>query len=227
MSPQANRSFSMTGSGAAILSQSVKERFGSGTNSLPKAGLDMHVFQHRLVSVFIHQLNMFELNCFVFHFRLANRGSNKLNDGSLSDTTYSEVKPELSQYGLWLKNSNTSSRLSEGDSLDGVTIGSSGLRNKILQSPHSQRSLNRSNSIRSTKSDKTYPLTLSRGPDIETEPYYCLPVGALGIQGAVTWSQPTSPNPGSRGYTTGILSPSHTTHRLTYPKKNDDGSYTI
>lgn len=39
------RSFSLTGAGAAQLSQSVKERFGS--HSLPKGGLDMHVFQQR------------------------------------------------------------------------------------------------------------------------------------------------------------------------------------
>lgn len=45
-SPQ-YRSFSLTGPGAAQLSQSVKERFGSGTHSLPKGALDMQVFQHR------------------------------------------------------------------------------------------------------------------------------------------------------------------------------------
>lgn len=72
--------------------------------------------------------------------------------------------------------------------------------------------------IRSTKSEKMYP-SMSRGPDIETEPYYCLPVGA---QGVVPWSQPTSPQP--RGFT-GLLSPTHNvTHRLTYPKKNDEGN---
>lgn len=43
------RSFSLTGPSAAQLSQSVKERFGSGTHSLPKGALDMHVFQHRFV----------------------------------------------------------------------------------------------------------------------------------------------------------------------------------
>lgn len=40
------RSFSLTGQGAAQLSQSVKERFGLGTRSLPKSGLDMHHFSH-------------------------------------------------------------------------------------------------------------------------------------------------------------------------------------
>lgn len=74
---------------------------------------------------------------------------------------------------------------------------------------------------RSTKSEKMYPSMLSRGPDIETEPYYCLPVSA---QSAVPWSQPTSPTPPSRGFT-GLLSPTHNaSHRLTYPKKNDEGN---
>ena len=67
-----------------------------------------------------------------------------------------------------------------------------------------------------------YPSILSRAPDIESEPYYCLPVSA---QGVVAWSQPTSPQPTpSRGFT-GLLSPTHNpSHRLTYPKKNDEGN---
>lgn len=44
------KSFSLTGPGAAQLSQSVKERFGNGTNSLPKTSLDMHAFHARLAS---------------------------------------------------------------------------------------------------------------------------------------------------------------------------------
>lgn len=60
-----------------------------------------------------------------------------------------------------------------------------------------------------------YPSMLSRGPEIETEPYYCLPVS-----GSVPWSQPTSPTP--RGLV-GLLSPTHTNHRLVYQKKNDEG----
>ena len=72
------------------------------------------------------------------------------------------------------------------------------------------------NISRSTKSEKMYPSMLSRGPDIETEPYYCLPVS-----GSVPWSQPTSPSP--RGLS-GLLSPTHApNHRLMYQKKNDDG----
>ncbi|XP_058840313.1 protein sickie-like, partial [Topomyia yanbarensis] len=98
------RSFSLTGPGAAQLSQSVKERFGSGTHSLPKPGLDMHVFQHRM----------------------STRGSTKLNDGSLSDTqTYAEVKPDYGSYAMWLRHSSTaSSRLSEGESLESFSLGS-------------------------------------------------------------------------------------------------------
>jgi neuron navigator 2 len=42
------KSYSLTGQNAAQLSQSVKDRFANGTNSLPKSSLDMHVFQARL-----------------------------------------------------------------------------------------------------------------------------------------------------------------------------------
>lgn len=78
-------------------------------------------------------------------------------------------------------------------------------------------------SCRSTKSEKTYPSMLSRAlmpsasNEIETEPYYCLPVN-----GNVPWSQPTSPTPRNL---TGLISPTHTnSHRLVYHnKKNDEG----
>lgn len=133
-----------------------------------------------------------------------------------------------------------------------------------------------------------YPSMLSRGGDVEIEPYYCLPVGTNGVLsaqmaaavaqaqaqaqaaqgnqvmvgnssnvGSVTWSQPTSPTPLNRGAfasaAASTLSPTHGTataaalaaaaavvghggggggggnnsinasHRLTYPKKNDEG----
>ena len=42
------KSYSLTGPGAAQLSQSVKDRFASGSNSLPKSSLDMHAFHARL-----------------------------------------------------------------------------------------------------------------------------------------------------------------------------------
>lgn len=83
---------------------------------------------------------------------MANRGSVKLTDGSLSDTqTYAEVKTDYSSYAMWLKHSNTAtSRLSEGDSMESLGIGSP-RAHKLMQrdSPynHSPR-LNRSNSIR-------------------------------------------------------------------------------
>lgn len=97
---------------------------------------------------------------------MVNRGSAKLNDGSLSDTqTYAEVKPEYNTYAMWLKHNSvtTANRLSEGDSLEAVSIVSSpGLsrNSKLLQqsrdstpSSSTQQSgqnskLNRSNSIR-------------------------------------------------------------------------------
>lgn len=46
------KSYSLTGQNAAQLSQSVKERFGMGTNSLPKSGVDMHAFHARLAQSF-------------------------------------------------------------------------------------------------------------------------------------------------------------------------------
>uniref|UniRef100_A0A1A9W0A8 Uncharacterized protein n=1 Tax=Glossina brevipalpis TaxID=37001 RepID=A0A1A9W0A8_9MUSC len=262
-----HRSYSLTGPGATQLSQSIRERLATGSHSLPKPGSD--VYQHRI----------------------SNHRSAKLLDGSLSDTqTYAEVKPEYSSYAMWLKHSNTAgSRLSDGDSIENMQMGSPSMSrhgHKIMQqraataivnaagvqslagteSPYVQSPrMNRSNSIRSTKSEKMYPSMLSRGPDVEIEPYYCLPVGsthngvisaqlaaaaaaaAANLQntnhnatgGAVAWSQPTSPTPVNRGFV-GTMSPTHAntmvglqtmvsgvpqsggTHKLTYPKKNDD-----
>ncbi|KAH8377635.1 hypothetical protein KR093_006343 [Drosophila rubida] len=269
-----HRSFSLTGPTATQLSQSIRERLATGSHSLPKPGSDMHVFQHRI----------------------STRAGGTRHDGSLSDTqTYAEVKPEYSSYAMWLKHSNTAgSRLSDGDAIDQMQIGSPAMTrhgHKMLhnrsaggaaqmpvqgnESPYVQSPrMNRSNSIRSTKSEKMYPSMLSRGGDVEIEPYYCLPVGTNGVlsaqmaaavaqaqaqaaqaqaQGnvavagnvsAVAWSQPTSPTPLNRGpfgaAAASALSPTHATaaaaaaaahgggsnsiasHRLTYPKKNDE-----
>lgn len=102
---------------------------------------------------------------------------------------------------------------------------------------------------RSTKSEKLYPSVLSRGADIDIEPYYCLPVGSVmgngatnlsskhggsvGAAASVTWSQPTSPTPVNR--MNGPLSPTGGNgHKLVYaslvPAKgnqNDDGENQI
>uniref|UniRef100_A0A1I8NF63 Uncharacterized protein n=1 Tax=Musca domestica TaxID=7370 RepID=A0A1I8NF63_MUSDO len=254
-----HRSYSLTGPGATQLSQCIRERL-AGSHSLPKPGSDMHMFQHRL----------------------SNRSA-KMLDGSLSDTqTYAEVKPEYGSYAMWLKHSNTAgSRLSDGDSLENMHINSPSMsrhNQKLMQqravaagnancntgamagteSPYVQSPrLNRSNSIRSTKSEQMYPPMMSRGSEVEIEPYYCLPVGTThnGVISAqmaaaaanaqsstasgntVAWSQPTSPTPINRGFA-GPMSPTHcnaagmtnmsgtssqsTSHRLTYPKKNDE-----
>ncbi|EDW25610.1 GL26328 [Drosophila persimilis] len=223
------RSFSLTGPTAAQLSQSIRERLATGSHSLPKPGSDMHVFQHRM----------------------SNRPGTR-HDGSLSDTqTYAEVKPEYSSYAMWLKHSNTAgSRLSDGDAIEQLQIGSPAMTrhgHKMIhnrsgggppggqmpmqgnESPYVQSPrMNRSNSIRSTKSEKMYPSMLSRAGDVEIEPYYCLPVGTNGVLsaqmaaavaaqaqaqaqatqgnsgnnvvgGSVAWSQPTSPTPLNRG----------------------------
>lgn len=81
----------------------------------------------------------------------ANRSSAKYNDGSLSDT-YSDIK-DYSSYSMWLRHSNTSSRLSDGgggESIDGMSIVARNQR--LIQHRNSAQSpglkLNRSNSIR-------------------------------------------------------------------------------
>lgn len=81
---------------------------------------------------------------------MANRSASKtINDGSLSDT-YSDIK-EYSSYSMWLRHSNTLSRLSDGgESLDGMSIVARNQR--LLQHRNSGQlpanKLNRSNSIR-------------------------------------------------------------------------------
>jgi neuron navigator 2 len=60
------KSYSLNGPGAAQLSQSVKDRFASGTNSLPKSGLDMHVFHARLDIRKIKQIFFFFAKFFIY-----------------------------------------------------------------------------------------------------------------------------------------------------------------
>lgn len=79
-----------------------------------------------------------------------------MTDGSLSDTqTYAEVKTDYGSYAMWLKHSNTAgSRLSEGDSIENVCVGSPANQrgHKLIRthdSPYTQSPrMNRSNSIR-------------------------------------------------------------------------------
>lgn len=80
---------------------------------------------------------------------MSNRGSARMNDGSLSDT-YTDIK-DCSSYSIWLKHSNTSNRLSDGgDSNESVSILARNQR--FIQHRNSAQlpglKLNRSNSIR-------------------------------------------------------------------------------
>lgn len=60
------KSYSLTGQGAAQMSQSLKERFATGTNSLPKTGVDMHAFHARLAKIFHHFLTLLPFLIFFF-----------------------------------------------------------------------------------------------------------------------------------------------------------------
>ncbi|XP_045507322.1 protein sickie isoform X2 [Colias croceus] len=223
------KSYSLQGSTAAQLSASVRERL-LGSQSLPKPGT------HEFAALF-------------HHHRITPRGGMKISDGSLSDTqTYSEVKSDYGiPYAPWLRHSNTysaSGRLSEGESMESLTSlhsaqthnhtsspnshhRSSLTHNKLIMHRDAQTSrLNRSNSIRSTKSEKLYPSMLQRSSESDYEPYYCLPVqygpGGQGLNYGV--SEPPSPSPRS------ALSPTHQPaavihtprHSHHYPKKNDE-----
>ncbi|CAK1548317.1 unnamed protein product, partial [Leptosia nina] len=221
------KSYSLQGSTAAQLSASVRERL-LGSQSLPKPGT------HEFAAL--------------FHHHRIPRGGMKISDGSLSDTqTYSEVKSDYGiPYAPWLRHSNTysaSGRLSEGESMESLTSlhsaqahntpstnshhRSSLTHNKLIMHRDAQTSrLNRSNSIRSTKSEKLYPSMLQRSSESDYEPYYCLPVqygaGGQGLNYGV--SEPPSPSPRS------ALSPTHQPasvihtprHSHHYPKKNDE-----
>ncbi|XP_037300825.1 protein sickie isoform X3 [Manduca sexta] len=224
------KSYSLGGTAAAQLSASVRERL-LGSQSLPKPGT------HEFAALF-------------HHHRIAPRGGMKISDGSLSDTqTYSEVKSDYGiPYAPWLRHSNTysaSGRLSEGESMESLTSlhsaqaqahnhtsspnshRSSLTHNKLIMHRDAQGSrLNRSNSIRSTKSEKLYPSMLQRSSESDYEPYYCLPVqyGPTGQGLNYGVSEPPSPSPRS------ALSPTHAPgnvmhtprHSHHYPKKNDD-----
>lgn len=188
------KSYSLTGNTANQLSQSVRERLMMGSQSLPKgAGAGQEY------GLILRQARV------------------KASDGSLSDT---QAVDASSPYAPWLRHSNTYSvapRLSETDSLESLSSvpGHRGSLTHARLLRDSPSRLSRSNSIRSTKSEKLYPSMLHRNTEPETEPYYCLPVGAV----LSHWSQPTSPAPGSAR--TFPLSPTHSTPRHSIPKNDD------
>ncbi|XP_022909425.1 protein sickie isoform X3 [Onthophagus taurus] len=196
------KSFSLTGNTATQLSQSVRERLMMhGSQSLPKGAGQEYGLVMRQVRP-------------------------KASDGSLSDTQAIE---NTSPYAPWLRHSNTYSvapRLSETDSMESLSSlpGHRGSLTHTRLLRDSPSRLSRSNSIsylrertfpRSTKSEKLYPSMLHRNTEQETEPYYCLPVGAV----LNHWSQPTSPAPGTAR--TFPLSPTHSTPRHSIPKNDD------
>ncbi|KAK4882133.1 hypothetical protein RN001_005452 [Aquatica leii] len=188
------KSYSLTGNTANQLSQSVRERLMMGSQSLPKGAGSGQEY-----GLILRQARV------------------KASDGSLSDTQVVDVS---SPYAPWLRHSNTYSvapRLSETDSLESLSSvpGHRGSLTHTRLLRDSPSRLSRSNSIRSTKSEKLYPSMLHRNAEPETEPYYCLPVGAV----LSHWSQPTSPAPGSTR--TFPLSPTHSTPRHSIPKNDD------
>ncbi|XP_076260420.1 sickie isoform X2 [Rhynchophorus ferrugineus] len=192
-SPPQFKSYSLTGNTANQLSQSVRERLMMGSQSLPKGGV------HQEYGLVMRQVRP------------------KASDGSLSDTQAIE---NCSPYAPWLRHSNTYSvapRLSETDSMESLTSlpghRSSLTHTRLLRDSPSR--LSRSNSIRSTKSEKLYPSMLHRNTEHEAEPYYCLPIGSLSH-----WSQPTSPAPTNAR--TFPLSPTHSgTSRHNIPKNDE------
>ncbi|KAJ8985737.1 hypothetical protein NQ317_014390 [Molorchus minor] len=126
-----------------------------------------------------------------------------------------QVRPKASDGSL--NTYSVAPRLSETDSMESLSSlpshRSSLTHTRLLQDSPSR--LSRSNSIRSTKSEKLYPSMLHRNTEPETEPYYCLPIGSLSH-----WSQPTSPAPGSAR--TFPLSPTHSsTPRHSMPKNDE------
>uniref|UniRef100_A0A182VUR9 Uncharacterized protein n=1 Tax=Anopheles minimus TaxID=112268 RepID=A0A182VUR9_9DIPT len=219
------RSFSLTGPGAAQLSQSLTDGSLSDTQTYAEVKPDY--------------------GSYAMWLKHSNTASSRLSEGdtldaislgtapsaavaSVTGSPGSVTRPhkllhhtrgETQQPHLHQQSATTNSpRLNRSNSISYATI-SKHMAN-FLCSPFQKH--------RSTKSEKMYPSMLSRGPDVEIEPYYCLPVGTVvhGANGSmVPWSQPTSPTPPARGFG-GLLSPTHTGggtgSRLTYPKKNDE-----
>ncbi|XP_018337514.1 PREDICTED: protein sickie [Trachymyrmex septentrionalis] len=220
------KSYSLTGPSASQLSQSVRDRLMLGSQSLPKPGSPEFTAlfasaHHRERGAGVGPTSA------SFSPRVL-----KPSDGSLSDTCSNYAAPDLQGYygtpnspytTSWMRHSNTytpSGRsqgmgLCEADSVESLGSHRASLTHARLLmhqrdstgSPAPPR-LNRSNSIRSTKSEKMYPSMLARGSGasssvgeevgmgmgVGVEPYYSVPVGSAGCTGQ-HWSQPTSPTP--------------------------------
>nr|KAF7435986.1 hypothetical protein H0235_004177 [Vespula pensylvanica] len=221
------KSYSLTGPSASQLSQSVRDRLMLGSQSLPKPGSPeftalFAAAHHRERGTGAGPVSA------SFSPRVL-----KPSDGSLSDTCSNYAAPDLPGYYTpnspyatsWMRHSNTytpSGRsqgmgLCEADSVESLGSHRASLTHARLLmhqrdstgSPAPPR-LNRSNSIRSTKSEKMYPSMLARGSGtsssvgeeagigigigVGVEPYYSVPVGSAGCTGQ-HWSQPTSPTP--------------------------------
>nr|XP_016938207.1 protein sickie isoform X4 [Drosophila suzukii] len=243
-----HRSFSLTGPTATQLSQSIRERLATGSHSLPKPGSDLHVFQHRISNRggVRHDGSLSdtqtyaevkpEYSSYAMWLKHSNTAGSRLSDGE-SVEQLQIGSPAMTRHGHKM--------IHQRSGAPGQMAGQmSGNESPYVQSPR----MNRSNSIsylkertypRSTKSEKMYPSMLSRGGEVEIEPYYCLPVGTNGVLtaqmaaamaaqsqaaqgnsgvgvnvGGVAWSQPTSPTPLNRGPFTAaaaasVLSPTH------------------
>lgn len=126
----------------------------------------------------------------------------RLIDGSLSDSNYAEIS---SPYGAWLRHSTAytaslparttpAGSMVEAESIESLPAQlhhrASLTHTRLMGSPATAPRLSRSNSIRSTKSEKLYPSMLQRSE--EAEPYYSIPYN-IGIHHHS--SQPTSPTP--------------------------------
>ncbi|XP_017795260.1 PREDICTED: protein sickie [Habropoda laboriosa] len=221
------KSYSLTGPSASQLSQSVRDRLMLGSQSLPKPGSPEFT---ALFASAHHRERGSGAGPTTTSFspRVL-----KPSDGSLSDTCSNYAPPDLQGYystnspytTSWMRHSNTytpSGRsqgmgLCEADSVESLGSHRASLTHARLLihqrdstgSPAPPR-LNRSNSIRSTKSEKMYPSMLARGSgasssvgeevgvgigmSVGVEPYYSVPVGSTGCTGQ-HWSQPTSPTP--------------------------------
>uniref|UniRef100_A0A182J1L1 Uncharacterized protein n=1 Tax=Anopheles atroparvus TaxID=41427 RepID=A0A182J1L1_ANOAO len=216
------RSFSLTGPGAAQLSQSVKERMSNRASAKLTDGSLSDTQTYAEVKP--------DYGSYAMWLKHSNTASSRLSEGDTLDAISMGTSPAAAVAAV----TGSPGSVTRPHKLLHHTRGET-------QQPHHHHHhhsntttatnsprLNRSNSIRSTKSEKMYPSMLSRGPDVDIEPYYCLPVGTVVHpgNGMVPWSQPTSPTPPARGFG-GLLSPTHTNAgtaggRLTYPKKNDE-----